>query len=67
MRDIVFVWGPEGTRPHCISSGRWEDNIKIDIVGTDYEHIDWIHLVQDKFQWRSFVNTVTKEKKLPFS
>jgi len=60
LRHTIFVRRPEGTRPLCIPNGRREDNIKTDIAGTDYEHMSWIHLVQDKFQLRSLVSTVTK-------
>jgi hypothetical protein len=33
----------------------WEDNIKNDLreIG-----LDWIHLAQDRGQWRALVNTV---------
>jgi hypothetical protein len=43
-----------------------EDNVKIDIAEIEYEHTNWIHLAQDNFQWRSFVNTVRKVKTLIF-
>jgi hypothetical protein len=37
---------------------RWEDNIKLELgeIGIDGEN--WIHLAQDRVQWRDFVNTV---------
>jgi len=33
-------------RPRC----RWKDNIKMDLNGTEYEGVDWIHLAQDRYQ-----------------
>jgi hypothetical protein len=36
-------------RPRC----RGEDNIKMDVRG-----IGWMHVTQDKDQWRAVVNTV---------
>jgi hypothetical protein len=37
---------------------RWENNIKMDFRETVYTSVDWIHLAQDRDQWRLFVNTV---------
>jgi hypothetical protein len=36
----------------------WEDNISIDVREMGWEGVDWIHVVQDRDQWRAFVNTV---------
>jgi hypothetical protein len=36
----------------------YEGNIKIDLKETGYDGLDWIHLAQDRFQWRALVNTV---------
>jgi hypothetical protein len=36
-----------------------EDNTKTDPEETGWEGEDWIHLIQDRNQWRAFVNTVT--------
>jgi len=27
---------------------RWQDNITIDLKGTDYDKTDWIHVAQDR-------------------
>jgi hypothetical protein len=35
-----------------------DDNIKIDLREKGLEGVDWIHLTQDRDQWRAFVNTV---------
>jgi hypothetical protein len=40
---------------------RWVDNnIKMDLGEMEWGGLDWIDLTQDKDQWRSPVNTVTK-------
>jgi hypothetical protein len=35
---------------------RWED-IRIDFKEIGWELVDWIHLAQDRDQWRAIVNT----------
>jgi hypothetical protein len=54
----VLVGRPETKRPMGRPRLRWEDNIKLDLreVGIDEEK--WIHLAQDRVQWRAYVNTV---------
>jgi hypothetical protein len=37
---------------------RWEDNIKMDLRKIGIHGANWIQLVQDRVQWRAFVNTV---------
>jgi hypothetical protein len=37
---------------------RWEDNIKMYFKETECEGMDWMHLAQDRDQWRAVVNTV---------
>jgi hypothetical protein len=37
---------------------RWEDNIRIGLMGIGWEVVDWMHMVQDGNQWRVLVNTV---------
>jgi hypothetical protein len=37
---------------------RWKDNIKIDHIEIEWDGMDWIHLAQDKDQWRALMNTV---------
>jgi hypothetical protein len=39
---------------------RLEDNIRMDLRETGWEGVEWIHLAQDRDQWRAFVNTVIK-------
>jgi hypothetical protein len=35
-----------------------EDNIKTDLRKIVWECVDWIHLAQDKDQWRALVNRI---------
>jgi hypothetical protein len=37
-----------------------EDNVKMVLREAGCGRIDWIHLAQDKDQWRALVNTVMK-------
>jgi len=37
---------------------RWEDNIRMDFREIGWENVDWIHLTQDRNQWRTLVNKV---------
>jgi hypothetical protein len=39
-------------RPIC----NWEDNIKFEFRETGCEGMDWIHLAEDKDQWRAFIS-----------
>jgi transcription termination factor 2 len=53
----VLVGRPEGKRPLGRPRSRWEDNIKMDLREIGIEGVNWIHLAQDRVQWRAFVNT----------
>jgi hypothetical protein len=35
-----------------------EDNIKIILKETGYDFLDWIHLAQDRVEWRAVLNTL---------
>jgi hypothetical protein len=39
---------------------RWEDNIKMDLREIGIDGANWIQLAQYRFQWRAFMNMVTK-------
>jgi hypothetical protein len=39
---------------------RWEDNIKMDLNDIGWDGVDWIHMAQDRDQWRALVNMVMK-------
>jgi hypothetical protein len=54
----VLVGRPEGKRPLGRPRHTWEDNIKMDLREIGIDGANWIRLVQDRVQWRAFVNTV---------
>jgi hypothetical protein len=54
----VLVENSDGKRPVGRLSRRWDDNIKIDVREIRWGGMDWIHLAQDRDQWRPFMNTV---------
>jgi ribosome biogenesis protein Nip4 len=58
MRTEFWLENPEGERPLGRLKRRWEDNIRMDLREIGWEDVDWIHLVQDRDQWRVVVNTV---------
>jgi hypothetical protein len=63
MRDgrgvcMVLVGRPEGMRPLRRPGRGWEDNIKMDLSEIGIDGTNWIQLVQDRVQWRDFMNTV---------
>jgi hypothetical protein len=41
---------------------RREDNIKMDLREIGWGGVDWIHLAQDRDQWRALVNTVMNSR-----
>jgi len=41
-------------RPRC----GWKGNMRMDIWQIVCEGVDWIHLAQDRDQWRTLVKTV---------
>jgi hypothetical protein len=43
---------PEGNRPLGRHKRRCEDNIRMDLSEIRWGVVDWIHLAQDKDQWR---------------
>jgi hypothetical protein len=54
----ILVGKPERERPIGILKRRWEDNIRIDLQKLGWKIVEWIHLAQDRDQWRALVNTV---------
>jgi hypothetical protein len=47
------VGKPEGKKPLRRLRRRWEDNIRIDLSEIRWGGMDWIHLAQDKDQFRA--------------
>jgi hypothetical protein len=54
----ILVENQERKRPLGRPRYRWEANIKMHIREIGWGCMDWIHLAQDKDQWRSLVNTL---------
>jgi hypothetical protein len=54
----IFVIKPEGKKPLGRPWRRWEDNIRMYLGELGWEGMDWIHVAQDKDQWRAVVNTI---------
>jgi hypothetical protein len=49
--------GPILNKQSWAADKGWEDNIRMDLRELGWEGVDWIHLVQDRDQWRTLVNT----------
>jgi hypothetical protein len=54
----VLFGKPEGKRPLGRPRRKWEDNIKMDLCEIGMIGANWIHLAQDRVQWRACVNMV---------
>jgi hypothetical protein len=54
----MLVENPEGKRPLGRARRRLVDNIKMYLREIGWCGMDWIHLVQDRDQWRGLVNMV---------
>jgi hypothetical protein len=49
---------PDGKRPLGRPRCRGGDNIRMDLMETGWECVDWMHVALDRDQWRALVNTV---------
>jgi hypothetical protein len=54
----ILVEKPERKRPLGRLRSRCVDNIKRDLREIEWGGMEWINLVQDREQWRTFVNAV---------
>jgi hypothetical protein len=52
---IGFWWESRGRRALGRPRHRWEDNIQTDLRYEVWGVMDWIHLAQDRGQWRALV------------
>jgi hypothetical protein len=57
-RHKILVGKPEGKRPLGTRRCRWEDNIRMDLMGTWREGVDWTRLAHESDQCGAVVNTV---------
>jgi hypothetical protein len=54
----VLVGKSEGKRPLGRTRRRWVDNIKINLREIKWDGMDWIHLAQDRDQWRALSGSI---------
>jgi hypothetical protein len=54
----ISMRNPEEKRALGRPRHRWKDNIKMDLIEIRWGDVDWIHVAQDRDQWRALVNTV---------
>jgi hypothetical protein len=54
----LLVGKPEGKRPLGRQRRRWMDNIKMDLLEILLNVVDCIGLAQDRYRWRTLVNSV---------
>jgi hypothetical protein len=54
----LLVGKPEGKRPLGRPRCRWIDNILMDLLEIGLSVVDWIGLAQDRYRWRTLVNSV---------
>jgi hypothetical protein len=50
----ILVENLEGNRPLGRTRRRWVDNIKIELREIGWGGMEWIHLAQDRDQWRLY-------------
>jgi hypothetical protein len=54
----IVMRKPEGKRPHGKTRRMLEHDIRMDLREVGSEGVEWLHLAQDRDQWRAVVNTV---------
>jgi hypothetical protein len=54
----LLVGKQEGNRPLGRQRHRWVDKVKMDFVEIGLGELDWIGLTQDRYRWRTLVNSV---------
>jgi hypothetical protein len=54
----LLVGKPEGKRPLGRPRRRWIDKIKMDFLDVGLGSVNRIGLAQDRYRWRTLVNTV---------
>ena len=46
---------PEGKRPLGRARRRWENNIRMDLREVGYDPGEWIHVAEDRDQWKTYL------------
>jgi hypothetical protein len=54
----ILIGKSEGKRPLDGLKRWWKDNINIHLKAVRCDAVDWIHLAQDRDEWRAVLNTV---------
>jgi hypothetical protein len=49
---------PQDENPVGRTRHRWEENIRTDVREVGWEVVNWIHVGQDRHQWRTLFDTV---------
>jgi hypothetical protein len=52
------VGKPDRKRPLGRTRRRWASNIKMELREIGWDVMDWIHLAQDRDQWRALVKVI---------
>jgi hypothetical protein len=55
---MVLVGKPEAKRDDQKNLYSWENNIKMNLRVRGCGGVDWIHLAQDRDQWKALVNII---------
>jgi hypothetical protein len=55
--EVAHVFQHHSVKTYVVLEGTG-GNIKMDLKETEYEKVDWIRFVWDRFQWRALVNTI---------
>jgi hypothetical protein len=53
-----LVGKPEGKRSLGRADHRWDGNIRTGIRELGFVGVDWMHVAQERDQWRALVNAV---------
>jgi hypothetical protein len=56
----ILLRKPKGKRSLGRYSHRLGDNVRMYLREIRWEVVDWMHLTQDRDQWRAVVNTIMK-------
>jgi len=56
--DTILVGKPEGKRPLGKPRSKMENIIRKDVREIWWKSCDWVHLAQDREQWRALVNAI---------